>query len=71
MPRPQPNDSADNVERLNKTINNMEAAEEAMTLAEGKELEKIKKKNERRKEAISGLNSEIVEEEKSRINGYL
>ncbi|MET0785128.1 MAG: small, acid-soluble spore protein tlp [Paenisporosarcina sp.] len=71
MPRPQPNDSADNVERLNNTINNMEAAEEAMALADGKELAKIKEKNERRKEAISGLNSEIVEEEKSRINGYL
>ncbi|MET1013562.1 MAG: small, acid-soluble spore protein tlp [Paenisporosarcina sp.] len=71
MPRPQPNDSAGNVERLNNTINNMEAAEEAMALADGKELAKIKEKNERRKEAISGLNSEIVEEEKSRINGYL
>jgi small acid-soluble spore protein (thioredoxin-like protein) len=71
MPRPQPNDSADNVERLNNTINNMEAAEEAMAFADGKELKKIKEKNEKRKEAISGLNSEIVAEEKSRINGYL
>lgn len=71
MPRPQPNDSADNVERLNNTINNMEAAEEAMTLADGKERARIKEKNERRKEAISGLNSEVVAEEKSRINGYI
>lgn len=45
MPRPQPNDSADNVERLNKTIDNMEAAEEAMVYAEGKELASIKEKN--------------------------
>ena len=71
MPRPQPNDSADNVERLNNTINNMEAAEEAMALADGKERALIKEKNERRKEAISGLNSEVVAEEKSRINGYI
>lgn len=71
MPRPLPNDSADNVERLNNTINNMEAAEEAMALADGKERARIKEKNERRKEAISGLNSEVVAEEKSRINGYL
>lgn len=71
MPRPLPNDSADNVERLNNTINNMEAAEEAMALADGKERERIKEKNERRKEAISGLNREVVAEEKSRINGYI
>lgn len=71
MPRPQPNDSADNVERLNKTIDNMEAAEEAMVYAEGKELASIKEKNKRRKEAIDGLNTEIVQEEKSRINGFI
>ncbi len=71
MPRPLPNDSADNVERLNNTINNMEAAEEAMALADGKELAAIKEKNKRRKEAIDGLNSEIVQEEKSRINGFI
>lgn len=71
MPRPQPNDSADNKERLNKTIDNMEAAEEAMTYAEGKELAAIKEKNEHRKEAIDGLRKEIIEEGKSRINGYI
>ena len=71
MPRPLPNDSADNEERLKNTINNMEAAEEAINLADGKERELIKKANERRKESIEGLRNEIIEEDKSRINGYL
>ena len=35
--KPGPNDSADNKERLKKTISNMEAAEEALEFAEGKE----------------------------------
>ena len=68
---PLPNDSADNEERLKKTIGNMEAAEEAMAFADGKELAAIEKKNERRKDAIQGLKSEIIEEDKSKINGYL
>ena len=68
---PKPNDSDTTVNRLKKTISNMEAAEAAMEFAEGKELETIKEKNERRKESIEGLQSEINEEKKSRINGYL
>lgn len=68
---PKPNDSADNKVRLNKTISNMEAAEDAMKFAEGKEFEQIKKKNERRAESIEDLKEEISEEDKSRINGYL
>jgi len=67
----KPNDSDDNVNRLKKTISNMEAAEAAMEFAEGKELAAIKEKNERRKESIEGLRTEISAEEKSRINGYI
>lgn len=67
---PKPNDPADNKERLNKTISNMEAAEEAMKFADGKEFEKIKEKNERRKKSLDDLKSEIHEEDQSRINGY-
>jgi len=67
----KPNDSDDNVNRLKKTISNMEAAEAAMEFAEGKELAAIKEKNERRKESIEGLRNEISAEEKSRINGYI
>lgn len=70
MPRPLPNDSADNSERLEKTIDNMEKAEIAMEFADGKERAAIKEKNERREEAIDGLRKEILEEAKSRINGY-
>lgn len=66
----KPNDSDDNVNRLKKTISNMEAAEAAMEFAEGKELAAIKEKNERRKESIEGLQTEISAEEESRINGY-
>lgn len=69
--KPIPNDSADNAERLKKTINNKEAAEAAMAFADGKELAAIKEKNARREESIEGLRSEILEEGKSRINGYL
>ncbi|MCZ2258098.1 small, acid-soluble spore protein tlp [Sporosarcina sp. G11-34] len=68
---PKPNDSADNEVRLKKTISNMEAAEEAMKFAEGKELDAIKEKNARREDSIDSLRKEIIEEDKSRINGYL
>ena len=68
---PKPNDSADNKERLNKTISNMEAAEDAMEFAEGSERTNIRKKIERRKESISDLKGEIHEEEQSRKKGYL
>ncbi|MDW0110917.1 small, acid-soluble spore protein tlp [Sporosarcina aquimarina] len=68
---PKPNDPADNKERLNKTISNMEAAEEAMKFADGKEFKTIKEKNERRKKSIDDIKDEIHEEDKSRINGYL
>lgn len=64
---PRPNDSANNVDRLKKTISNMEAAEEAMQYAEGIELATIQAKNERRKESIDGLNEEIIAEKRSKI----
>lgn len=66
-----PNDSDNHVNRLKKTISNMEAAEAAMEFAEGTELATIKAKNERRKESIEELQDEISGENKSRINGYL
>lgn len=73
MPKniPLPNDSADNEERLKKTIRNKEAAEAAMEFAEGEELAAIKEKNARREESIDGLRAEILAEAKSRINGYI
>ena len=68
---PKPNDPADNEKRLKKTINNMGKAEAAMEFAEGKELAAIQEKNARRKDSINNLKNEIIEEDKSRINGYL
>lgn len=59
---PRPNDSANYNERLKKTISNMEAAEEAMKSAEGKELASIKEKNERREKNIRGLGNQKDEE---------
>ncbi len=67
---PKPNDSADNMERYKKTISNMEAAEEAMNFAEGKERTLIQEKNARRKKSVEKLEDEIEAENKSRINGY-
>ena len=68
---PIPNDSADNEERLKKTISNLEAAEAATEFADGKERAAIQEKNERRKDSIKNLKDEIIAEDKSRINGYL
>lgn len=67
---PKPNDSADNMERYKKTISNMEAAEEAMNFADGKERTLIQEKNARRKKSVEKLEDEIEAENKSRINGY-
>lgn len=73
MPKinPKPNDLDSNVNRLKKTISNKEAAEAAMEFAEGTELATIKEKNARREESIEGLQDELKEQAKSRINGYL
>ncbi|WOV86763.1 small, acid-soluble spore protein tlp [Sporosarcina oncorhynchi] len=52
---PIPNDSADDIERLKKTIDNKQAAMEAMKYAEGDELTAIKEKNERREQALKNF----------------
>ena len=52
---PIPNDSADDIERLKKTIDNKQAASEAMKYAKGEELTAIKEKNERREEALKNF----------------
>ncbi|MCG7334680.1 small, acid-soluble spore protein tlp [Sporosarcina sp. ACRSM] len=67
MPKftPRPNDTDTTVNRMKKTISNMEAAEAAMEFAEGTERAAIKAKNERRKESIEGMQEEIREEKDS------
>lgn len=63
---PNPDDRSDNAEKLKdmvqNTIGNMEAAEETMAFADGKERDAIKAKNERRKESIEGMRNEIKDE---------
>ncbi|MEK4950303.1 small acid-soluble spore protein Tlp [Bacillus sp. FSL W8-1127] len=65
--RPNPDDRSDNVEKLQNmihhTIENMERAEESMAYTDSKEqLEKIKEKNERRRQSIEGFRNEIKDE---------
>lgn len=71
---PKPDDRSDNVEKIQDTVKNtianMEAAEETMAFTDGRELEALKEKNERRKESIDGLRKEIVDEANDRKNGY-
>ena len=71
---PKPDDRTDNVEKIQDTVKNtianMEAAEETMAFTDGRELEALKRKNERRKESIDGLRKEIVDEATNRKNGY-
>lgn len=55
---PRPNDPADYEERVKNTIGNMEAAQEAMAFAEGKELAAIKSKNARRENSLWGSSNE-------------
>jgi len=66
-----PNDRSNNEERLKKTIQHMEAAEEVMEYAPKKDLVGIKKNNEQRAKSIKELEKEIQAEEKSGIKGYL
>ena len=71
---PKPDDRSDNVEKLQdmvqNTIGNMEAAEETMAFADGKDLEAIKAKNARREASIEGFRKEIQDESRARENGY-
>lgn len=64
--QPNPDDRSDNVEKLQKnvqnTIENIEAAHETMKFASGEDKEKIVAKNRRREEAIQGMREEIKDE---------
>jgi len=70
--RPNPDNRADNVEKLQEmvqnTIGNIEAAEETMVFASGKERAAIKAKNDRREESIEGMREEIQDEAAARKN---
>lgn len=71
--KPNPDDRSDNVEKLQKmvqnTIKNYHEAEASMEFAGPEQREKIKAKNERRKKAIEGFRKEIKEEYAARERG--
>ncbi|WP_228275602.1 small acid-soluble spore protein Tlp [Gracilibacillus oryzae] len=64
--QPNPDDRSDNVEKLQQkvqdTIENIEATHETMQFASGKEKEAIIAKNHRREESIAAMRAEIKDE---------
>ncbi len=71
--RPNPDNREDNVERIQKnidmTIHNMEAAEDMIAETPDENMkEALSEKNERRRQALDGMRSEIRDEAKAREN---
>lgn len=70
--RPNPDNRSDNVEKLqamvHNTLENIEAAEETAAFAGPEERQKIKEKNEKRKQSLSGFREEIKDEASNRQN---
>ncbi len=69
--KPNPDDRKDNVERIQKnidmTIHNMELADELMAKTDDpKAKQELQAKNERRREALEGMRSEIKDEAENR-----
>ena len=69
--KPNPDNRKDNVERIQKnidmTIHNMEAAEEMIAKTPDAKMKKtLEAKNERRRQALDGMRSEIRDESKAR-----
>ncbi len=68
--RPKPDDRSDNVARIQKnidmTIHNIEAAEDMMAKTPDDKMKKtLSEKNERRRDALDGMRSEIRDEAKA------
>lgn len=72
--KPKPDDRSDNVEKLEtmvqNTMENINKAEETMQFSSGEDRARIAAKNERRKESIEAMQSEIQDESQARQNGY-
>ncbi|MBK5502074.1 small acid-soluble spore protein Tlp [Peribacillus sp. TH14] len=64
----------DNVEKLQDAIQNTEenikVANETMSLSSSADKEAIRAKNDRRKESIAGMMSEVEDEQQARERGY-
>jgi len=71
--KPKPDDRSDNVEKLQSmvqnTIENIHEAEAAAKFAEGQDRANIEAKNERRRESIEAMRSEIKDEAHAQQNG--
>lgn len=72
--KPKPDDRSDNVEKLQtmveNTIENINEAEETLEFSNAEDRARIEAKNERRKESIDAMRSEIQDESQARQNGY-
>lgn len=73
--KPKPDDRRDNVERIqeniNMTIHNMELADEMIDNTDDEKMKKVlMEKNDRRRDALSGMRKEIRDEAIDRKNGY-
>ncbi|QQZ11255.1 small acid-soluble spore protein Tlp [Heyndrickxia vini] len=70
--KPKPDDRSDNVEKLqnmiDNTLENIEKAEETASLSSNEERANIEAKNERRRESIEAMRSEVKDE--SQNNNY-
>ncbi len=69
--KPNPDNRKDNVERIqkniNRTIHNMEAADEMIAKTPDAKMKKtLEGKNERRRQALDGMRSEIKDEARAR-----
>ncbi|WP_019721217.1 small acid-soluble spore protein Tlp [Heyndrickxia coagulans] len=65
--RPKPDDHSDNVEKLqnmiHNTIENMESAEESLAVTSDEtQIQQIKEKNERRRESLEAMRTEVKDE---------
>lgn len=64
--KPKPDDRSDNVEKLqnmiDNTLENIEKAEETASLSSNEERANIEAKNERRRESIEAMRSEVKDE---------
>ncbi|MGN7400684.1 small acid-soluble spore protein Tlp [Cytobacillus praedii] len=72
--KPKPDDRSDNVEKLQtmvqNTIENINEAEETLEFSNAEDRARVEAKNERRKESIDAMRSEIEDETQARQNGY-
>ncbi len=69
--KPNPDDRSDNAERIQRNINftlkNMEAADEMIEETDDERMKRVlAEKNERRREALRGMRSEMRDETKDR-----